>query len=80
MYPIILLYRLQSPPSSNNAHSNDAEPITAIATGSGSGNPAEPNWIMIGVIAGVIGVLLLLCIVAITYYFAVTRKRSLKTG
>jgi hypothetical protein len=35
---------------------------------------------MIGVIAGVIGVLLLLCIVAITYYFAVTRKRSLKTG
>jgi len=71
--------RLQSPPSSiNGARSNDAEPITAIATG--AGEPTEPNWIMIGVIAGVIGVLLLLCIVAITYYFAVTRKRSLKTG
>ena len=71
--------RLQSPPSSiGGARSNDAEPITAIATG--SGEPTEPNWIMIGVIAGVIGVLLLLCIVAITYYFAVTRKRSTKTG
>lgn len=68
--------RLQSPPS--NKLSSDAEPILAIATG--SGEPGEPNWIMIGVIAGVIGVLLLLCIVAITYYFAVTRKRSIKTG
>ena len=69
--------RLASPPSANNGAS-DAEPIKAVATG--SGEPAEPNWIMIGVIAGVIGVLLLLCIVAITYYFAVTRKRSVKTG
>ena len=69
--------RLAAPPSTNNGAS-DAEPIKAIATG--SGEPTEPNWIMIGVIAGVIGVLLLLCIVAITYYFAVTRKRSAKTG
>ena len=70
--------RIQSPPSLNDVNNNDAEPITAIATG--NGKPTEPNWIMIGVIAGVIGVLLLLCIVAITYYFAVTRKRSIKTG
>ena len=41
----------------------------------------EPNWTMIGVIAGVIGVLLLLGLAIISYYFAVARKRSKgKTG
>jgi hypothetical protein len=52
----------------------EAEPIMASAT------PTEPNWVLIGAISGVIGVLLLLSIVAISYYVGVARKRSVKTG
>ena len=55
--------------------SQEAVPIT-------SPSPAdeEPNWILIGAISGVIGVLLILSITFITYYIVVSRKRTLKTG
>ena len=42
----------------------------------------EPDWVMIGAIAGVIGMLLLLGIVVIVYYFVVSRrgKKNTKSG
>ena len=64
--------KIASPKSSN---SQEAVPITSPEP-----EPSEPDWILIGAISGVIGVLLILAIASISYYVAVTRKRNIKTG
>ena len=43
-------------------------------SGGESGGEGEPDWVVIGAAAGVVGVLLLLGIVIIVYYFVVARR------
>ena len=70
--------RIPSPPGPPSPGTAFGDLLPALT----GGTRTEPNWIMIGAIAGVLGMLLLLGIVIIAYYFAVTRgkKRNGKTG
>ena len=68
--------RVPSPPSQFSAAGEDgsdassSSPIFSLSGGTNS----DLDWIMIGVIAGVVGVLLILSIVAISYYVFVARN------
>ena len=66
--------RVPSPPkASNPIYGEDASSSSPIFSLSGGTN-SDLDWIMIGVIAGVVGVLLVLSIVAISYYFVAARN------
>ena len=67
--------RVPSPPKTYNPvygedGSSSSSPIFSLSGGTNS----DLDWIMIGVIAGVVGVLLVLSIVAISYYFVAARN------
>lgn len=66
---------VKSPPSLLSAEENGASPIFSI-----TGGNSDLDWIMIGIISGVVGVLLLMSIVAISYYFITARKKSAGAG
>ena len=61
--------RIPSPPGRPSSQAKDVMDLMNRDQDRG-----EPDWIMIGAIAGVIGMLLLLGIVIIIYYFVVARK------
>ena len=67
------LVYLRVPGLSNSAEDKNAEG----SDGSGllTGVSADLDWIVIGIIGGVVGVLLLLSVVALVYYCAVARRR-----
>ena len=68
--------RVPSPPKATNPvygdedSSSSSSPIFSLSGGTNS----DLDWIMIGVIAGVVGVLLVLSVVAISYYFVAARN------
>ena len=66
--------RVAPPPTPPTVRPREA-PIFSLAGSS------DLDWIMIGAVCGIVGVLTLLSLVAITYYFAVSRKKgSASTG
>ena len=67
--------RVPSPPkASNPVYGEDASTSSSPIFSLSGGTNSDLDWIMIGVIAGVVGVLLVLSIVAISYYFVAARN------
>ena len=66
----IVHVRLPAPEALENEISDENYKLSLLD------NNSDMDWIMIGVVAGVVGVLLLLSIVAISYYCVVTRKKT----